>query len=210
MGFRKWKLEAMILHYGRPSAKFGLGWLRGLAGRLAMAQEWSFGRITGWNLEGFGPLLQHPFEDAMVDCQDCTVADMVGSNNQWLWGSFAHFLPVQVLMIMESHPPPTVDLTDDSVFWRHSTNGSFSIHSAYDSQVSNVHQKHSLTPLWKLIWKWKGPKRIKSTFRWTVSHNGEMTNENRVRRHIAEDPFCNHSGRGGIFSTCVEWLCSCT
>jgi hypothetical protein len=61
----------------------------------------------------------------------------------------------------------------------------------YESQVGTVHQQRKRDSVWKLMWKWNGPERIK-VFLWTVAHNSLLTNETRVHRIMAEDPQCHH------------------
>ncbi|CAN1162577.1 Putative ribonuclease H protein At1g65750 [Linum perenne] len=47
--------------------------------------------------------------------------------------------------------------------------------------------------LWKTIWNWVGPSRIKH-FLWISGHGRLLTNSERVRRHIASDSSCDRCG----------------
>lgn len=44
-------------------------------------------------------------------------------------------------------------------------------------------------PLFKRIWKWRGPNRIRA-FLWKLVHGRLFTNEERVNRGMASDPLC--------------------
>lgn len=43
--------------------------------------------------------------------------------------------------------------------------------------------------IWKLIWRWNGPQRIRS-FLWIVDHNRLLTNEHRVRCILTNSDLC--------------------
>ncbi|KAJ7981919.1 Ribonuclease H protein [Quillaja saponaria] len=76
----------------------------------------------------------------------------------------------------------------DMKVWGLTTNGNFTIKSAYHS-LESVSIQDSMSRLWNLVWKWPGPQRIK-TFLWLLVHNRIMTNEERARRGCAQTPSC--------------------
>ena len=77
------------------------------------------------------------------------------------------------------------------IAWGLFTSGNFFIQSAYATQIETLRHHHNQASLWKLIWKWNGPERIKA-FLWIVAHNSLIKNETKARRHFAEDPYCHH------------------
>lgn len=63
----------------------------------------------------------------------------------------------------------------------------FSLKSAYNAIADDKNGPKS--HLFKLIWKWKGPQRMK-TFLWLAAHDALLKNATRVRRHIAHSNLC--------------------
>ncbi|CAN1126971.1 Putative ribonuclease H protein At1g65750 [Linum perenne] len=43
--------------------------------------------------------------------------------------------------------------------------------------------------VWKTVWRWKGPSRVKH-FLWLVAHNRILTNVERQRRHLTNEAGC--------------------
>ncbi|CAA0819938.1 Unknown protein [Striga hermonthica] len=75
----------------------------------------------------------------------------------------------------------------DLLYWGFSANRSFSTTSAYSSLVAPV--AVGTTRLWKLVWKWDDPQRIRQ-FLWLVAKGRLFTNSERFRRHVAPSPGC--------------------
>ncbi|CAN1813110.1 Putative ribonuclease H protein At1g65750 [Linum perenne] len=71
--------------------------------------------------------------------------------------------------------------------WGLERDGRFSIRSAY--LLITEEESAALDPIWRLIWRWKGPQRIRQ-FLWLVAHNRLLTNSERHRRHLAEFGSC--------------------
>ena len=67
------------------------------------------------------------------------------------------------------------------VVWRKTADGSFSLTSSANPVASRR--------LWKAIWKWKGPMRVK-TFLWILAHDSLLTNQLRVSRGIDFSDIC--------------------
>ena len=60
--------------------------------------------------------------------------DIVGNCN---WLEFQHLLPPSTLMHIAAIKPPQIIDGPDTIFWGHSSNGKFSVCSAYDVIISN-------------------------------------------------------------------------
>lgn len=119
------------------------------------------------------------------------VADMV-HDNQRKWNSFAHLLLMQqVVMVLANYPPPSSAMDTDLLYWHSCPRGLLTVQSAYELQASTTRSHCYLEPLWKLIWQWKGPERIKA-FLQVVAHDCLMTDANRASRHLTEAPY-HHS-----------------
>ncbi|CAN1125966.1 Putative ribonuclease H protein At1g65750 [Linum perenne] len=83
--------------------------------------------------------------------------------------------------------PPIAGAGEDKITWGLERDGRFSIRSAY--LLITEEESAALDPIWRLIWRWKGPQRIRQ-FLWLVAHNRLLTNSERHRRHLAEFGSC--------------------
>lgn len=79
----------------------------------------------------------------------------------------------------------------DTCVWKLSSNGEFSVKTAYNSIVLG----QDLPPWkWEFIWKLHIPRKIK-TFLWVLCHNKLLTIAQRVKRGLASSancPRCNY------------------
>uniref|UniRef100_A0A6N2N1I9 Reverse transcriptase zinc-binding domain-containing protein n=1 Tax=Salix viminalis TaxID=40686 RepID=A0A6N2N1I9_SALVM len=159
--------------------------------------SWNLGEgktVLFWKdswLENNGPLINLINPGLQVDTINHTVANMVDRSGNWKWEEFAHLLPMQTLMGIVGYIPPRQDADADSMIWKQTSDGKFTVKTAYlaGEEGDNVHRD----PVWKIIWKWKGLERIK-VFLWTVAHNAVMTNELRWRRRITDNRYCCYCG----------------
>ncbi|KAL9451429.1 hypothetical protein AB3S75_013068 [Citrus x aurantiifolia] len=60
------------------------------------------------------------------------VADFVDETGNWNWSLFSHLLPNNILLKIASVHPPKASHEVDSYFWGVSSNGIFSVKSAYE------------------------------------------------------------------------------
>ena len=80
------------------------------------------------------------------------------------------------------------------MYWRSSKFGKFTIASTYSLLVER--EWPSVSVKWKVVWDWNDLERI-HYFLWLARHGKLLTNEERYRRHLAEDslcPICNKTG----------------
>ncbi|KAG6763271.1 hypothetical protein POTOM_033811 [Populus tomentosa] len=56
--------------------------------------------------------------------------------------------------------------------------------------VRDATSRSPVEPIWRLIWRWKGPERIRN-FLWLVAHNKLPTNNQRVARHLTDNACCH-------------------
>ncbi|CAN1195843.1 Putative ribonuclease H protein At1g65750 [Linum perenne] len=73
------------------------------------------------------------------------------------------------------------------MIWGPDPRGRFSISSTYE--IAAAINFDSDTNLWKCVWKWQGPNRIKH-FLWLVAHNRLLTNLERKKRHLTAEEYC--------------------
>ncbi|KAJ8762621.1 hypothetical protein K2173_008060 [Erythroxylum novogranatense] len=122
-------------------------------------------------------------EEARTRCVDY-YADR---DRGWIWEYFQHSLPMSSLLQIAAIPTPSNDRGADLPIWRLTSNGNFSIKSAYDLLTKDFTQEEK--DIWKVVWKWKGPQRVK-TFLWLLSHGKLLTNEAWLRRNLAPSTSC--------------------
>ncbi|XVE98252.1 hypothetical protein REPUB_Repub03eG0089700 [Reevesia pubescens] len=104
----------------------------------------------------------------------------------WQWDKLRE-LPKEIMELV-SLVYPNQDQRD-KVIWIASSNGEFSVSSAYDILLERV----SATGLWNLIWKAILPPRIRY-FLWLVAHNKLLTKEECFRRRMVTSPTCSRCG----------------
>ena len=119
------------------------------------------------------------------------VADFVDEIGNWNCSLFSHLLPNNILLKIASVHPPTASHGAESFFWGASSNGTFSVKSAYellDDPIGNG--DHSF---WCLAWSWKGPHSIR-VFLWLLLHGRLKTKKELNRRHLIDSTQCDRCG----------------
>ncbi|CAN1148060.1 Putative ribonuclease H protein At1g65750 [Linum perenne] len=76
----------------------------------------------------------------------------------------------------------------DDLIWGPDPKGWFSIKFAYE--VLSSTSKGINESLWKTVWDWQGPNRVRF-FLWLATHNRLLTNGERKRRHLPDDDRCH-------------------
>lgn len=71
--------------------------------------------------------------------------------------------------------------------WRHSANGAFDVHSAFNS-IASPHND-SDTSVWRRIWSYSGLPKVR-TFLWLLNHDRIVTMDFLYRRHISSTNLC--------------------
>ncbi|CAN1779029.1 Putative ribonuclease H protein At1g65750 [Linum perenne] len=84
---------------------------------------------------------------------------------------------------------PDKDSGEDDLIWGPDPKGRFSIKSAYEVLVAASNESEGL--LWKTVWRWQGPNRVRF-FLWLTAHNRLLTNVERKRRHLSAEEYCDH------------------
>ncbi|XP_042958157.1 uncharacterized protein LOC122293732 [Carya illinoinensis] len=104
------------------------------------------------------------------------------------------FIPEEAAVISKLHISPCT--SSDRLTWRCTTNGMFTVKSAYHLQVSMNDSRHgqgSRPPthgaLWKQLWKLKVPSKVKM-FLLRAAKDILPTKANLFRRRIVESPLC--------------------
>ncbi|CAN1760287.1 hypothetical protein LINPERHAP1_LOCUS7475 [Linum perenne] len=88
-----------------------------------------------------------------------TVAEMVTDDGDWNWNLLTSLLPPGQLEHIAGIGTPDGNSGEDDMIWGPDPRGKFSISFAYEITAST--QNSSDETLWKRVWKWQGPNRVK-------------------------------------------------
>ncbi|KAA3460139.1 reverse transcriptase [Gossypium australe] len=158
---------------------------------------WSVGdgsTIRGWKdnwIPDIGPLLSYAPAQNRLNL-DNTLKDWVLPDGSWKVDMLRLWLPDDKLKRIVSIPPPHPDDGEDRIIWARSGSGSFSIRSAYWALKENSWRPKDDD--WKIVWKYKGPQRVK-IFLWLVVNQKLLTNSERSRRGINHSSACPRCGQ---------------
>ncbi|CAN1777551.1 Putative ribonuclease H protein At1g65750 [Linum perenne] len=122
---------------------------------------------------------------------EAAVCEFTIESGNWDAEKLRRFLNDDMIGEIMGMLPPNSGRGEDSWVWSGESNGRFSIRSAYDLIVKPSNP--NLDAHWDLVWKWKGPARIKH-FLWLVMHDRLLTNLERKRRHLSTDSRCSKCG----------------
>lgn len=82
----------------------------------------------------------------------------------------------------------------DKLSWQGTSNGEFTVRSAYSLLKFDVTARPFMDTFFKQVWGVLAPERVR-VFLWLVSNQVIMTNVERVRRHIGESTICQVCSR---------------
>ncbi|XP_016178547.1 uncharacterized protein LOC107621000 [Arachis ipaensis] len=137
-------------------------------------------------LEGEGPLVLKANREINDEEKRMTIAHFVNEKGEWNRMLLSNYVEGQTYQSILNTTPPRKKGENDQIYWSHTTNGDFTIASAYQL-LTNSGGMRSCT--WKIIWKWQGPERIK-TFTWLLAHERLLTAERKARM-FGSNPFCH-------------------
>ncbi|CAN1187375.1 Putative ribonuclease H protein At1g65750 [Linum perenne] len=100
--------------------------------------------------------------------------------------------------------PPSEERGPDDWVWGLEASGQFSIKSAYNL-ICNT-DRYPESTVWKGVWKWVGPNRIKHFLR-LAANNKLLTNVARRSRGLSADELCSRCGTEE--ETCIHVLRDC-
>lgn len=142
--------------------------------------------IKFWNdnWTGLGALSAFALNPDAIDT-DILVKDF-WSNDDWNFQLLLTCLPVQIVnQISKIHLSQSDDVSDKQI-WQPTSNGSFSVRSAYNVAIACDNDS---IMAWKGIWSFNIPPKLK-IFAQTVAHGRLLTNMQRYSRHLCTTPFC--------------------
>ncbi|WCJ44200.1 RNA-directed DNA polymerase (reverse transcriptase)-related family protein [Euphorbia peplus] len=134
-----------------------------------------------------GPLLRLATGPVDPNIINLTVADMMDESGDWCWPRFIHLLPELCIYTLAASLGCRLTSGKDQAFWMGSSSGLFTVKSAY-SIISDDFSNGG-SNMWKDIWRWDGPHRIRS-FLWLATKGKLLTNSERTRRHLDVNDMC--------------------
>ncbi|RYR45289.1 hypothetical protein Ahy_A07g031124 [Arachis hypogaea] len=161
---------------------------RNLIWRIGSGQTVNFWKHH-W-IPGVHCLMDFAQTEVTSNMRDEKVYDYVVNNN-WNYDRIGYNLGDDWFSIFASIKPPEAELGEDSIAWMLTPNGVFSIKPACSALASPASSENA--SLFTRIWKLEAPQRLRS-FCWLVANNALLTNEERVRRNIAQSALCGVCG----------------
>ncbi|CAN1181076.1 Putative ribonuclease H protein At1g65750 [Linum perenne] len=167
---------------------------------LNLGLQWSIGdglATSFWHdtwLDSGQRLANSALNQGNINAAD-KVADFCSASGGWDIDKLQSVISTEAMQQVLGMIPPSADLGADKPVWGLEGNGGYSVKSGYlliNELNTNVQEDNSL---WKCIWKWPGPNKIRH-FMWLVSHNRILTNQERKRRHMTDDDSCVRCGAG--------------
>lgn len=106
---------------------------------------------------------------------------------RWNWEELGNALPSWVLLKLASRIISSSKLDEDLKGWCGTTNGIFSVKSAYRIETKWTEAREWSG--WKLTWGLQVQESVK-VFMWTLAHNRLFTNQARWRMNLAINSNC--------------------
>nr|KYP70239.1 Putative ribonuclease H protein At1g65750 family [Cajanus cajan] len=88
------------------------------------------------------------------------VRDYVNIQGEWDLGRIQSYLPGEIVNLIRRLDPPCIANGNDRACWNLTNDGLFTIKSAYE--IIGSMQAPTSHPIFKVIWHWKGPERIRT------------------------------------------------
>jgi hypothetical protein len=142
-----------------------------------------------------------------------TVSSLIDGNTKW-W-NFAlleQLFSREEILIIQSTPVSATD-QEDTLIWRGTTKGIFSVRSAYhilkeQEGASKAERSNnaSFEEIWRKIWQLNIPN-VEKHFLWRACHDILPTRANLCARKIITDPLCPQCGREPETAFHILWQC---
>ena len=146
---------------------------------------------------------------------DSRVCDFIDVNNKcWDWNLLNRtFLPFEAEAIVRI--PLSVRMPDDRQVWVETSNGFFSVRSAYklalefetNREIGSCSDGSNIRHFWKRLWSIQIPHKIRH-FAWRAARDILPTKENLVCRKVLVDSMCEECGNASGSFFHLFWECS--
>ena len=105
----------------------------------------------------------------------------------WDRNKLMRWFPPQVVTHIMRAYPPSEERGEDKYFWKPSSDGCFTVNSAYHFLFAGLQEQNNT--IWSAIWRWQVPEKVK-TFMWIFAHGRSHTCCLRYERGCADSPLC--------------------
>ncbi|XP_048491336.1 uncharacterized protein LOC125492674 [Beta vulgaris subsp. vulgaris] len=135
--------------------------------------------------------------EPLYKCPDIVIPDSkahwrvahIIKNRTWSLDQIAYLLPQEIIKEIKAIPLPTISSVQDELRWVFSSDGDFSIKSAYRKLNPNIHTPSQIPNFWPKLWKIKVPFKYKMLF-WNVAHEILPTASNLQKKIQGFDATC--------------------
>ena len=133
------------------------------------------------------PLRELTTQPIPLEISNATVEEMWEDGYGWKWDIFSPYLNVATLSMIQSHGLRSNPDVGDLLYWGNSSKGKFKIKSAI--QIIRRESRDLDTKVWGLVWGAPVQQRVRA-FLWLCCHDRIMSNYNRFKRRLVDDPKC--------------------
>lgn len=138
------------------------------------------------------PLSSMAMQEIPPHLDDMTVDEAWDTNLGWKWEIFSYVLPGDVLRAIDAHHVTPSEEFEDQLYWDGTPSSKFSIKSSIKI-IRGETSRAIGNKRWEVVWITLIPQRVRM-FLWLALHNYDLTNINRVVRHLIDDPRCKECG----------------
>ncbi|KAL8130357.1 LOW QUALITY PROTEIN: hypothetical protein V2J09_019512 [Rumex salicifolius] len=131
--------------------------------------------------------------------ENVVVCSYWNEGSGWRWDELTSMLPAGVLLRLAACAPYAGEQNPDVLSWASTSDGNYSVRSAYDLLSASRKPVEIDSVVFKAIWKLVATERVKC-FLWMTLRGCVLTNEERKRRHLTTSDACD------LCPTCPESL----
>lgn len=121
--------------------------------------------------------------------KELTVRDFWQEGRGWMMERISPFVSVNKRLELGAVVLDNVTGARDRISWSKSTDGGFTVKSAYTMLTTSSIPQPNVESFFNRIWRVVAPERVRM-FLWLVGNQAIMTNAERYRRHLCESSIC--------------------
>ncbi|KAL4322447.1 hypothetical protein AHAS_Ahas14G0211400 [Arachis hypogaea] len=132
-------------------------------------------------VEDINSLLE--FATKSISDTESAVWEWTNNKGEWDTNKLKEYLPEDIVAKITASPPPSLDQNEDTIGWKHTEDGDFSIGATYKGLEKWTKPQQND---WTKIWKWQGPQKAK-TLIWRLLHDRLLTNQRKSHTFGGDD-----------------------
>ncbi|KAG7564477.1 Ribonuclease H-like superfamily [Arabidopsis suecica] len=155
---------------------------------------WAIGDGKSVNFWSDRWLLETPIMDTIIEplpAENAIVKarDLWRNGSGWDWEKIMPYISENRRLELAAVVLDTVTGAKDRLSWAATTNGKFTVKSAYELITRDEYPRQHMDKFYERLWKVIAPERVR-VFLWLVGKQVVMTNEERFRRHLCDTEIC--------------------